>query len=64
LNGESGYLFEWWIGDHPPRHVHVSDQNGNFLGRVVIESKDPLDDWKPPKKVLEIIQELESDGRL
>jgi hypothetical protein len=28
-----GYVFEWWIGDHPPRHVHVSDSNGKLLGR-------------------------------
>ena len=18
-----GYIFEFWVGDHPPRHVHV-----------------------------------------
>ena len=26
-----GYVFEWWIGDHPPRHIHVSDSNGKLL---------------------------------
>jgi hypothetical protein len=59
-----GYVFEWWIGDHPPRHVHVSDQQGKFLGRVRIDTKAALDDWKPPRKVVELIQELKDEGRL
>ena len=59
-----GYIFEWWIGDHAPRHVHVSDQNGAFLGRVSVEEKLALDDWNPPQKVLEIIDQLENEGRL
>ena len=34
-----GYLFVWWAGDHPPRHVHVFDGKGRLLGRVAIEDK-------------------------
>ncbi len=45
-----GYIFEWWIGDHPPRHLHISDSNGNLLGRVAIETMEPLDDWNPPRR--------------
>jgi len=49
----SGYIFEWWIGDHTPRHVHVSDSNGELLGRVSVPNFESLDDyWKPPKKVV------------
>ena len=29
-----GYVFQWWIGDHPPRHVHVFD--GNFFDRRLV----------------------------
>src|SRR4051812_32427997 len=29
-----GYVFEWWIGDQPPRHIHVSDADGRLPGRV------------------------------
>jgi len=59
-----GYIFEWWIGDHPPRHLHVSDSNGELLGRVALEDMRPLDDWKPPQKVVEIIRQLIDEGRL
>jgi hypothetical protein len=59
-----GYVFEWWIGDHPPRHVHVSDSNGKLLGRVALETMRPLDDWKPPRKVVEIIEQLQQESRL
>ncbi len=59
-----GYIFEWWVGDHPPRHVHVSDRNGNFLGRVVVDTLTPLDDWSPPRGVLEILRQLQQEHRL
>ena len=59
-----GYIFERWIGDHPPRHVHVSDSNGELLGRVALETNAPLDDWKPPKKVVELLQQLNHEGKL
>jgi hypothetical protein len=59
-----GYVFEWWIGDHPPRHLHVSDRDGKFLGRVAMASMAPLDDWKPPRKVLDIIRQLQQEKRL
>jgi hypothetical protein len=59
-----GYIFEWWVGDHPPRHVHVSDNDGNFLGRVAVNTMAPLDDWTPPRKVLEIIGQLQDEHRL
>ena len=59
-----GYIFEWWMGDHLPQHVHVSDSEGNLLGRVSVETLQPLDDWKPPRKVVEIIRQLVTEGRL
>ncbi len=59
-----GYLFLWWIGDHEPRHVHVFDSKGRLLGRVAIETKAPLDHWTPPGEVVEIIAELQREGRL
>ena len=59
-----GYVFEWWVGDHPPRHLHVSDSNGRLLGRVTVEGQEPIDAWKPPRKVVEIIRRLRIEGRL
>jgi hypothetical protein len=60
----NGYIFEWWTGDHPPRHIHVSDGGGKFLGRIAIDSMKPLDAWHPARKVRETIQELILEGRL
>jgi hypothetical protein len=59
-----GYLFVWWKGDHPPRHVHVFDKDGKLLGRIVLGTKAPLDDWSPPRRVVKILEELEKEGRL
>jgi len=59
-----GYVFECWLGDYPLRHVHVPDSEGNLLGRVALVTLEPLDDWKPPGKVVEIIRQLVTEGRL
>ena len=59
-----GYLFIWWTGDHEPRHVHVFDSKQRLLGRVAIETKAPLDAWIPTKKAVEIITQLQREGRL
>jgi hypothetical protein len=57
-----GYVFITWIGDHPPRHVHV------YRDRTLIVKWD-LDNKKPMKgaataRILELIAELESEGLL
>src|SRR5437867_13455729 len=51
-----GYIFEWWIGDHPPRHIHVSDDNGKILGHIRLDPIEPVDEWQPSRKVIEIIR--------
>jgi len=33
-----GYIFIWWIGDHPPRHVHVFDNDGKIITRVNLDT--------------------------
>ena len=37
-----GYIFEGYKGDHPPLHVHVSDDRG-YIGRWDIENQRPMD---------------------
>ena len=59
-----GYLFIWWKGDHDPRHVHVFDSRNRLLGRVAVPSLEPLDPWKPARKVLDILTALQDEGRL
>jgi hypothetical protein len=60
----SGYIVEWFIGDHAPRHVHVFDAKGRFLGRVNVETLTALEDWSPSDKLVELIRELKSEGTL
>ncbi|PZR74613.1 MAG: hypothetical protein DLM73_07475 [Chthoniobacterales bacterium] len=57
-------FFIWWKGDHPPRHVRVYDNDGKFLGRIILETKAPLEDWSPPRRVVKILEKLEEEGRL
>ncbi|MBI4405923.1 MAG: DUF4160 domain-containing protein [Deltaproteobacteria bacterium] len=30
-----GYIIEWWMGDHPPKHVHVY-KNGREVAKVKV----------------------------
>jgi hypothetical protein len=57
-----GYVFQTWIVDHNPRHVHVYDGN-----RLVV--KWDLEGWKPlegtaNRRILRLIRELVKEGRL
>jgi hypothetical protein len=57
-----GFIFVWWKGDHPPRHVHVYRD-----GKLIV--KWDLDNRKAMKgnistKILELITGLESEGLL
>ena len=59
-----GYVFIWWIGDHQPRHVHVFDKNGQIITRVNLETMQPMDIPQIEGKILVLIRELQSEGRL
>lgn len=59
-----GYLFLWWVGDHPPHHVHVLDQGGKLITRVNLVTMQPMDIPKVERKILELIRELQNEGRL
>ena len=57
-----GYIFVTWISDHAPRHVHV------YRGGKLVLKWD-LENWIPMKgaasaRILELIEELESEGLL
>jgi hypothetical protein len=59
-----GYIISWFIGDHGPRHVHVETGNGKLIGRFNLETRKGMEGWQPDKKLLEVIQLLEKEGRL
>jgi hypothetical protein len=60
----SGYIIEWFIGDHAPRHVHVYDSKGLFLGRLNLETFAGLEDWSPSDTLVELLNELVAEGKL
>ena len=59
-----GYMFLWWIGDHDPRHIHVFDKNGKLITRVNLVTMQPVDIPRVERRILELIRELQNEGRL
>jgi hypothetical protein len=59
-----GYIFIWWIGDHPPRHVHVYNDDANFITRMNLQTMQPMDVPKIDKRIVDLIRELQREGRL
>lgn len=39
-------------------------QQRRILGRVRIDTAEAVDEWQPPRKVIDIIKELQREGRL
>ncbi|MEZ5406048.1 MAG: hypothetical protein R3F23_07730 [Verrucomicrobiia bacterium] len=58
-----GYILEWYIGDHVPRHVHVYFK-GRLLGRFDVDRMQPIENWKADKKLIKLIEELKLEERL
>ena len=57
-----GYLIEWWIGDHSPKHVHVY-QNGKQIAKIEIPTFGILR-GKMNKKLKKVLTELMKEGLL
>lgn len=57
-----GYLIEWWIGDHQPKHVHVY-KDGREVAKVVIPSMRLLS-GKMNKKLKKIIEQLLKEEKI
>jgi hypothetical protein len=60
----AGYILEWFIGDHRPRHVHVYDNRHRFIGRLDLDRMVGIEDWTPDRKLIKLVQELVKAGRL
>ncbi|MBI1870708.1 MAG: DUF4160 domain-containing protein [Chlamydiae bacterium] len=52
-----GYIFEFWIGDHFPRHVHVF-KNGKFLARVELDVHLTLMEGRITRQIRKILVAL------
>ena len=59
-----GYIIKWFIGDHPPRHLHVETESGKLLGRFDLETMTPMHDWQASRKLIRIIEEIRRERGL
>jgi hypothetical protein len=59
-----GYVLEWFIGDHVPRHVHVYDSKRKFIGRLDVDRMVGLEGWMPDRKLIALIRDLKQERRL
>ena len=57
-----GYVFVTWKGDHTPRHAHVY-REGKFIVKWDLENKKAMK-GEASRQLVELIEELESEGRL
>ena len=57
-----GYIIEWWMGDHAPKHVHVY-KNGKEIAKVVVPDMRVLT-GKLNRKLRKIIEELLREGKI
>jgi hypothetical protein len=51
-----------WIGDHPPRHVHVY-RDGKLVVKWDLDNHQAMQ-GKANRRILELIAQLESEGLL
>jgi hypothetical protein len=60
----SGYILEWFIGDHVPRHIHVYDSKRRLIGRLDLDRMTGVEGWTPDGKLRKLVAELKEEGRL
>lgn len=58
-----GYIFQFWLGDHPPRHVHVY-RDGRFIAKVECDENFTVMWRKVNRRLLDLLKELRSEGLL
>lgn len=57
-----GYIIDWWIGDHAPKHVHVY-RKGALVAKVEIPGMLILS-GKMNRKLERILRQLFEEKRL
>ena len=58
-----GYIFEFWVGDHPPRHVHVL-KDRKLIARVELDEALTVMEGEINRRIREILKELMREGIL
>lgn len=57
-----GYLIDWWIGDHEPKHVHVY-RDGRLVAKVEVPGLLVLTGTMN-RRVRKTLEELIREGEL
>jgi hypothetical protein len=47
-----------------PRHVYVYDDDANFITRMNLETMQSMDVLKVDKRIVDLIRDLQGEGRL
>jgi len=55
-----GYIFEFWVGDHPPRHVHIF-KDRRFVARVELDESLTVMEGRINKRIRDILRELRNE---
>jgi hypothetical protein len=58
-----GYIFEFWVGDHPPRHVHVL-KDRKLIAKVELDEQLSVMEGEIDRRIREILKELVKEGRI
>lgn len=58
-----GYIFETWIGDHPPRHVHVI-KDRTLVARIELDDNLTVMDGMKNRRIHRILKKIMKDGLL
>ncbi len=57
-----GYIIEWWMGDHQPKHVHIY-KDGDFVAKVSVPQMRVLS-GRMSGKLRKILEELAREGKI
>lgn len=57
-----GYIIEWWMGDHKPKHVHIY-KNNKQVAKLVIPGMRLLS-GQMNKRLKKIIEQLLKEGKI
>ncbi len=57
-----GYIFEFWVGDHFPEHVHVF-KDSKIIAKIYLEDLTVME-GKINKKIINILKEIKRKGIL
>ncbi len=58
-----GYIFDFWVGDHPPRHVHVL-KDRKLIAKVELDERLTVMEGKVSRRVRKILKTLAREGLL